>query len=157
MLQWPKDHLYKNYYRLLTLAYGIQAVDECFPFSPDLRQLVNDRVEQIEAMENTLSLLAEGPSQLLDEPPPVEPEMIPVKRRFCGSHCCCSFLLLFALMSLIPISLRMVCSGSVPSMLRKYPMISSFNNTLPKEVCMTVLSFSGRTLEWVCDFEYNDM
>lgn len=51
MLEWPPDHLYKNYYRLLTLIRGIKSIGDCSPFSPELANAVETRLVKIESLQ----------------------------------------------------------------------------------------------------------
>ena len=150
MLEWPKDHLYKNYYRLLTLAYGIQAVDECYPFSPELRQLVNEHVEQIESMENDFTIPSIEQGQPISVPSPVEAvELIPKKKCWWSTCIRCSLMLLVILTGLIGVCLWVMCSGSMSLVLEKYPIVSSITSTLPVDVCTTVSSFGEYVVELV--------
>ena len=150
MLEWPKDHLYKNYYRLLTLAYGIQAVDECYPFSSELRQLVNEHVEQIESMENDFTIPSIEQEQPISVPSPVEAmEVIPKKKCWYCTCIRCSFMLLAVLAVLVGVYLWVMCSDSMSLVLKKYPVVSSISTTPPTDVCSTVSSFSEYVVEFV--------
>lgn len=51
MLEWPSDHLYRNYYRLLTLIRGIKSIGDCSPFSPELADAVETRLAKIESLQ----------------------------------------------------------------------------------------------------------
>ena len=51
MLEWPSDHLYKNYYRLLTLIRGIKSIGDCCPFSSELADAVETRLVKIESLQ----------------------------------------------------------------------------------------------------------
>ena len=153
MLEWPKDHLYQNYYRLLTLASGIKAVDECYPFTPELRQQVNERVQLIESMEDNFpipSLEQEQHSSSVSSPSPVETvDRRPKKNGCCGSFIRFSCVMLIVFVGFCGICLWMVCSGSKSLVMEKYPVIASIYSTLPNDTCTTVASFRQYVIEWV--------
>ena len=169
MLEWPSDHLYRNYYRLLTLIRGIKSIGDCSPFSSELADAVDTRLAKIESLQRDYpepkmpsvavkdvtdsessssdnESESENDDHQLGNNVPSSP-LPPPHRKCC---CCCCFCWCLSLMlSLIVgvMCLRSICVGVIPPPLEEYSsakQLLALQSHIPEPVCVELRDLPER-------------